>query len=165
MIHLTLADYRIMPWANGRGQTMELWRDDRLRLSVATVAEDGPFSIFPGIARNLTVIAGPGFHLAGEGIALHAAPLIPVAFPGDVAVSATGVTVPSDDFNVMTPAALPPPPVWLAEGIIRTQGRLFLFAVAAARVNDIPLRPRDLLVPAGGVTVTGGPVIAVQLAS
>jgi uncharacterized protein len=161
MIHLTPSDYRLMPWANGRGQTMELWRDDQLRLSIATVAEDGPFSIFPGIARSLTVISGPGFHLAGAGIALHAAPLTPVAFPGDVAVSATDVQAPSDDFNVMTPLATPPPRVWLADGPVPGGGRLFLLAVAAARVNGIALAPRDLVMLTGVATVTGGPVIAV----
>ena len=48
MIHLTQADYRIQPWANGRGQTVELARADDAqgmvwRLSVAAVVEDGPF--------------------------------------------------------------------------------------------------------------------------
>jgi uncharacterized protein len=162
MIHLTPADYRIMPWANGRGQTMELWREDALRLSIATVAEDGRFSIFPGITRNLTVISGPGFHLAGAGIALRAAPLTPVTFPGDVAVGATGVQAPSDDFNVMTPVTAPPPRVWLANGPLADGGRLFLLAVAAAQVNGTPLAPRDLVMLTGAATVTGGPVIAVQ---
>jgi uncharacterized protein len=165
MIHLTRADYRIMPWANGRGQTMELWRDDHLRLSIATVAEDGPFSIFPGIARNLTVISGPGFHLAGDGIALHAAPLTPVTFPGDVAVRAVGVTAPSDDFNVMTQAAGARPRVWLAEGDIAYRERLFLLAIAPTSVNGTPLAPRDLLIPSRAVMVSNGPVVAVQLPS
>ena len=81
MKHLTPADYRTQPWANGRGQTVELLRLERdgvlhLRLSMATVAEDGPFSIFPGIDRNLTVISGPGFDLRGDGLALTCAPLL-----------------------------------------------------------------------------------------
>ena len=75
--HLTPAGYRRQPWANGRGVTVELARADGpdgliWRLSMATVAEDGPFSLFPGIERNLTVISGPGFHLRGDGIALDA---------------------------------------------------------------------------------------------
>ena len=60
--HLTKADYRTMPWANGLGQTVEMIRvegDQGLlwRLSMASVVEDGDFSIFPGIERNLTVPA------------------------------------------------------------------------------------------------------------
>ena len=116
MILRRATDYRIMSWANGRGTTTELLREDGLRLSVATVTEDSPFSIFPGITRNLTVITGPGFRLHGNGIDLTARPLSPVVFPGDVPIAAAGVMAPSEDFNVMTPAALPHPRVWLADG-------------------------------------------------
>ncbi len=163
MRHLTPADYRIMPWANGRGTTTELLREDGLRLSIATVAEDGPFSLFPGIARNLTVISGPGFRLQGDGIDLAATPLIPVAFPGDVAIRATGVAAPSEDFNVMTPASAPRPQVWMVQGPVPAGGRLLLLALAAARVNDTPLALRDLLDTTKAATVSGGPVIAVRI--
>lgn len=105
--HLTAADFRRQPWANGRGETLELARADAAgamlwRLSVATVETDGPFSLFPGVDRVLTVIEGPGFALEGEGIALRAGPLEPVAFPGDVPVRAAGVSAPCRDLNVMT---------------------------------------------------------------
>ncbi len=160
----TPADYRIMPWANGRGQTTELLREDGLRLSIATVTEDGPFSIFPGITRNLTVITGPGFRLQGDGIALAAHPLIPVAFPGDMPIHATGVTAPSEDFNVMTPATLPPPQVWLADGHTPAGGRLFLLALGPTRVNDTALGPRDLYETTKAAIIRGGPVIAVRTA-
>jgi uncharacterized protein len=163
MILRTQASYRVMPWANGRGQTTELLREDNLRLSIATVTEDGPFSIFPGIARNLTVITGPGFRLQGTGIDLTAVPLTPVAFPGDVAVSATGVTAPSEDFNVMTPATRPRPQVWLADGDIPAGGRLFLLALGAAQVNDTEMAPRDLLETTQATALSGGPVIAVRV--
>ena len=104
--HLTLADYRAMPWANGRGTTLELARLDGpdgmiWRLSIASVVENGPFSLFPGVDRILTVIDGPGFRLVGSGMAMAAAPWVPVAFPGDVALAAWGVTAPSMDFNLM----------------------------------------------------------------
>ena len=107
MRHLTAADYRVMPWANGRGTTTELIRVDRAgaldwRLSMAQVVEDGAFSSLPGIARNLTVIDGPGFDLVGPRLRLAARPLEPVAFSGDLEIRAEGVTGPSVDFNVMT---------------------------------------------------------------
>ncbi len=163
MIHLTPADYRTMPWANGRGQTTELLREDGLRLSIATVAEDGPFSIFSGIARNLTVISGPGFRLSGDGIDLTAAPLSPVAFPGDVAISAVDVAAPSRDFNVMTSANRPRPHVWLASAHVPAGGRLFLLALDQARVDDTVLAPGDLLEMTTAASISGGPVIAVRL--
>lgn len=102
MIHLTDKDFRPMPWKNGKGTTLELYRTEGLRLSRAQVVEDGPFSLFPGIARNLTVLSGPGFDLVGEGL-FQARLLQPVAFSGDLALSAQGVTAPSEDFNVMAP--------------------------------------------------------------
>ncbi|MBL9055606.1 MAG: HutD family protein [Rhodobacteraceae bacterium] len=114
--HLSAADFRPMPWANGKGVTVEMARADGpggmlWRLSRASVVENGPFSIFPGVERNLTVLTGPGFDLVGEGVHLAARPMLPVAFAGDVAVRAEGVSAPSDDFNVMTARALPRPQV------------------------------------------------------
>ncbi len=101
------ADFKTMAWANGKGVTVELARADaggvmQWRLSRARVVEDGPFSIFPGVERNLTVLSGPGFGLKGDGIEVQARPYVPVAFAGDAAVRAVGVLAPSDDFNVMT---------------------------------------------------------------
>lgn len=100
------AGYRHMPWANGRGHTTEIARADDdagllWRLSMAQVTEDGPFSLFSGIDRSLTVIDGPGFVLESSGWRLAAAPFLPVGFPGDVAVSSRDVTGASVDFNVM----------------------------------------------------------------
>lgn len=114
-------DFRQMPWANGKGITTELAREDRdgrmlWRLSRASVVEDGPFSIFPGIERNLTVLTGPGFVLTGKGISLEARPYSPLAFPGDIPVAASGVVAPSDDFNVMTDRSLPKPTVEVIAG-------------------------------------------------
>lgn len=114
---LGAGDFTAMPWANGKGVTQELARandaEGRMlwRLSRAKVVEDGPFSLFPGVERNLTVLNGPGFDLVGEGLHLAARPLVPVAFAGDVPVRAVSVSAPSDDFNVMTARALPCPEV------------------------------------------------------
>jgi environmental stress-induced protein Ves len=118
---LRAPDFRAMPWANGKGQTLELARLDVAgamlwRLSRAAVVENGAFSCFPEVERVLTVVSGPGFDLVGEGIALQARPYRPVAFPGDVAISALDVTEPSDDFNVMTARAAGRPEVRVLMG-------------------------------------------------
>ncbi len=159
-----------MPWANGRGQTIEMLREDgadglSLRFSIATVSENGPFSLFAGINRVLTVISGPGFQLSGSGLALHAAPLAPVAFPGDIAIAATSVTAPSEDFNVMTARHLPAPRVWIASaGTITPKGRLFLLPLAAATANGQAVAARMLIETREGVNIrTHGAVIAVDL--
>jgi environmental stress-induced protein Ves len=110
--HLTPADYREVPWANGRGRTVELVRltDDAggllVRLSVADVVEDGPFSTLTGIDRVLTLIEGDGFDLEFGGTApgVTARSFEPIAFSGDWTTTAARVRGPSRDFNVMTPA-------------------------------------------------------------
>ncbi len=166
--HLTPADYRIQPWANGRGQTVELARADgpegmRWRLSLATVAEDGAFSLFPGIDRVLTVISGPGFRITGAGIDLDARPFAPVAFPGDVAVAAEGVTAASEDFNVMLARALGPAQVWLAAGDLAAGGLLALFAPDGGLAAGRRLGLRDLILTETGLAGVSGRVIAVRL--
>jgi environmental stress-induced protein Ves len=153
MKHLTPADYTRQPWKNGKGVTVELARAEAegallWRLSMATVAEDGPFSLFPGIERNLTVISGPGFRLVGGGVALECPPLHPVAFPGDVALSAHGTARgASDDFNVMTARHLPRPVVRVTERpmLFPAGDLLALFALGAGLANEKALARHDLI--------------------
>lgn len=171
MRHLTPADYTLQPWKNGRGTTTEVLRIERdgqllLRLSRASVVEDGPFSIFPGMERNLTVLSGPGFRLTGDGINLRCDPLVPVAFPGDVAVTATETQdQQSDDFNVMTARALPRPDVMLVQNHARPEGgQLALYALGPCRVNGTAVAQNDLILTKGPVTLTGDwPVLAVRV--
>lgn len=171
MIHLTQADYSRQPWKNGRGSTTELWRLERdgrvlVRLSQAAVVEDGPFSLFPAIERNLTVLSGPGFRLLGGGLDLRCDPLVPVAFPGDIAIMATETLGQrSDDFNVMTARHLPLPEVRVAQNEeLPAKGRLALYALGPSRVNDRDLAPGDLILTDGPASLSGaGPVMAVRL--
>ncbi|MFZ1469514.1 MAG: HutD family protein [Paracoccaceae bacterium] len=169
MKHLTPADYTHQPWKNGRGTTIEMLRIDRegqllARLSRATVIEDGPFSVFPGIARNLTVLTGAGFRLLGPGLDLRCDPLIPVAFSGDALVTASETHgQPSDDFNVMTAAQLPPPQVTVETTVtLPADGLLALYALAPAQVNGREMAPEDLIVTDKAARLTGGPVLAVR---
>ncbi len=83
--------YRRMPWKNGAGETVEIavspegaaLFDFDWRISMATVATDGPFSIFPGIDRTLSILEGNGMSLSIDG----GAPVLltqdsdPLAFP------------------------------------------------------------------------------------
>lgn len=166
--HLTAADYRVQPWANGRGETVEIAREDGpegllWRVSVAQVVEDGPFSRFPGVDRSLTVIAGPGFRIRGEGVNLQADPLVPVAFPGDAVVHAEGVSAPTRDFNVMTAARLSPARVWLASDAVPAGGLLVLHALTDATIEGACLARGDTFVTRGTATVRAGRILAARL--
>jgi uncharacterized protein len=171
VIHLTPADYRTQPWKNGRGTTIELLHltdpagNTLLRLSRASVVEDGPFSLFPGIERTLTVLTGAGFRLRGDGLNLRCDPLVPVAFPGDVNVVATETNgLPSDDFNVMTARQLPRPEVTVVSGqSLPKGGRLALYALGPCQVNGALMAAGDLVLTTEPAHLAeDGSVIAVR---
>lgn len=108
---LRAADRTPMPWKNGGGVTREvaIWPPTAAldafdwRISIADVAQGGPFSAFTGVDRVLTVIEGSGIELAVEGLAtvrLDAA-ASPFAFPGDAACAATLHQGAIRDLNLM----------------------------------------------------------------
>ncbi|APW42089.1 HutD family protein [Rhodoferax saidenbachensis] len=113
MLHrFDIATLPATPWKNGGGSTREIvcrpegagmdgfdWR-----VSIATIAQPGPFSAFPGVDRVIMLLDGDGVllqsasginHRLGEAYA-------PFAFSGDVALDCTLLGGASTDFNVMT---------------------------------------------------------------
>jgi hypothetical protein len=106
------AECRRMPWKNGGGATTEICVhppgagliDFGWRVSMATVASDGPFSAFPGIDRTLTVLDGDGLRLTiGAAAPVDLTPLsAPLAFAADAPTHATLIGLPVTDLNVMT---------------------------------------------------------------
>ncbi|MYW05339.1 HutD family protein [Streptomyces sp. SID3343] len=100
----------VSAWRNGGGETREIAgypvdaADFGWRASIATIAQDGPFSAFPGVDRSITLIAGDGVRLVGDGGLDHRLDRTgePFAFSGDVALRATLLGGDSRDFNVMT---------------------------------------------------------------
>ncbi len=68
---IRFAEARRMPWKNAGGETIEFATSPRQasigsfdwRVSVATVACDGPFSTFPDVDRVFTVLEGQGLEL------------------------------------------------------------------------------------------------------
>ncbi|GAA3067819.1 HutD family protein [Rhizobium viscosum] len=109
---LRAADHKRMPWKNGGGETVEIaispegagLADFDWRVSTATVASDGPFSIFPGIDRTLSILDGKGMRLLIEGRepVLLTQASEPLTFAGDIAVSATLPDGTITDLNVMS---------------------------------------------------------------
>jgi environmental stress-induced protein Ves len=106
------SEYRLMPWRNGGGETMEVavsppgagLDEFDWRVSMARVASDGPFSLFPGIDRTLMITDGRGIRLAIDGFepVELTADSEPLSFPGDVAASASLIGGSVLDLNVMT---------------------------------------------------------------
>lgn len=100
------------PWKNGRGSTTEIavappgagLDDFDWRISLATIAQDGPFSLFPGIDRTLALVEGPGVTLEIDGDArfVLSEEYPVVEFPGEAEVVATMAGGNTTDFNVMT---------------------------------------------------------------
>lgn len=97
------------PWRNGGGLTRELlaWpsrRDWRVRVSVADVASDGPFSLFPGVERWFAVLEGAGVALEVEGSEHRLGrDTDPFRFAGDAEVQCRLLEGPTRDFNLMAP--------------------------------------------------------------
>jgi len=100
-----------VPWKNGGGSTIEIaigppdagFDDFDWRVSLATIAEDGAFSQFPGVDRTLALVDGHGLTLQIDGepaLISDAEPVI--AFDGASEVQARLNRGPTLDFNVMS---------------------------------------------------------------
>jgi environmental stress-induced protein Ves len=96
------------PWRNGGGVTRELlrWPSDaagwQLRISLADVRSDGPFSQFPGVRRWFSVVDGAGVRLSLDGGDHLLQPgHEPLSFSGDLPVHCALVDGPTTDLNLM----------------------------------------------------------------
>ena len=107
----SIDDLPATPWKNGGGSTREIVcqpagagvLDFDWRVSIATIAQAGPFSAFPGVDRVIVLLAGDGVRLRGEGVDHRLdQPLAPFAFAGDTSLHCDPLGGTSTDFNVMT---------------------------------------------------------------
>jgi environmental stress-induced protein Ves len=95
------------PWRNGGGKTRELLvRPDgqawRIRISVADVDADAPFSSFPGVQRWFAVLEGAGVELTIDGRPVQATgQTAPIHFPGTATVTCRLLDGPTLDLNLM----------------------------------------------------------------
>lgn len=95
------------PWRNGGGTTRELlaWptgSDWQLRVSVAEIEADGPFSAYPGVERWFTVLQGAGVELAIAGVPHHLRRGdAPLRFDGEAVVNCRLLDGPTRDLNLM----------------------------------------------------------------
>jgi uncharacterized protein len=108
MIHtVRSADVTPQPWKNGGGRTRELlaWprHDDWLvRVSVADIEADGPFSAFAGIDRCFAVLEGSGVVLSlPHGRVRLTALDDTISFAGEAAPMCHLIDGPTRDLNLM----------------------------------------------------------------
>lgn len=108
MIHtVSLAQVTPQPWRNGGGVTQELlaWpaaEDWQVRISVARIDRNGPFSAYPGIERWFTVLQGEGVVLRfANRRALLSAGSEPIRFEGASAPDCDLLDGPTQDLNLM----------------------------------------------------------------
>jgi len=103
--------FQTLPWRNGLGSTVELLAETRnkneafsWRLSIASVANDGPFSDFSGYDRTLLLLEGSGINLnKPNGIFKVLNSSLDYAnFKGEDLIDATLHDGPIKDFNIMT---------------------------------------------------------------
>lgn len=98
------------PWRNGGGLTRELlaWPQAdgwQLRVSVARIERDGPFSAFAGVQRCFAVLRGAGVRLQLPGGAITLTPADEaLLFDGTAAPGCTLVDGATDDLNLMAQA-------------------------------------------------------------
>jgi len=110
LIHLKPADYKTMPWKNGGGTTTELMAESNgtaegydWRLSIASVAQSGPFSDFSGYDRSIMLVEGKGFTLkfAEGGTYQLVRSFEPLRFDGAWQTNCTLIDGPVKDFNLI----------------------------------------------------------------
>jgi environmental stress-induced protein Ves len=142
-------------WKNGGGLTRELLRwpaaapdsDWRLRLSVAEIARDGPFSPFPGVRRWFVVLAGAGVVLSLPGGERVLRPGdSPLCFDGAAAPGCRLLAGPTSDLNLMlkglegelraAAAGEAAPAGWPQTGFFETAARRLHWPLAGAAPAD-----------------------------
>lgn len=119
-----LAAASTQPWRNGGGSTRELlaWPQMQghtnawqIRVSVARIAQDGPFSALAGIDRCFAVLSGAGVLLHLDTAPTHlGADNTPVAFAGELAPQCELIDGPTDDLNLMVRRGLGVAQMWRA---------------------------------------------------
>ena len=101
-------EYRRERWKNGAGWTREIVRvpdcdDWDWRLSIAEIEQDAPFSIFPGIDRELVLLRGNGLRLSFEDgeVRVLQPPHDRLRFEGERKLAGELLDGPTHDFNLM----------------------------------------------------------------
>ena len=142
-------DIRKMPvnlWRNGAGETREICcfppatRDFHWRASIASIAANGEFSLFPGVERVITLLEGGEVTLEEANIFTHTLKQHqPFTFAGDKVVKAKLTEGQmSMDFNIMTRRDVCQAKVRVADRTFTTFGSRggVVFVISAWQLGD-----------------------------
>ena len=141
-----------VPWVNGGGVTRVIADRPQFRLSLATIADEGPFSSFPGFERHIALVSGK---VAFQPYALVIdATSLPMTFPGADSVHAFPLGGPALALNLMVPTGAPALRLERREGGVLTDA-IAVFACDAIDIDGVELQPHDTLFPAVAVHLTG----------
>jgi uncharacterized protein len=162
-----------MAWKNGGGMTHEVAKHEiagklAWRLSIADVNSDGPFSMFNGFSRILTVIEGAGLVLSAPHLTLDAMPLQPTAFPGEWPIDCRRLNGNVRDFNVIFDAVLFEAKVDVKSSVVIEPDEVVVHALVMlteASVAGETFRKDTVLIVHGMPLVVQGPCLLVTLRS
>ncbi|MET0360059.1 MAG: HutD family protein [Pararhizobium sp.] len=178
MTVLRNSDHRRMPWKNGGGETVEIavfpadasMETFGWRISMASVKTNGPFSVFPGVDRTLSILEGHGMVLdiSGRTPVTLTAGDAPHAFPADAATEATLVDGAITDLNVMTRRgafvhAVERRVIDRVTEVKRLGGTQMLLSLGEVRVGPVRLGRLDAMLLDGDVALTADEPVTVYL--
>ncbi len=135
---INLRQVPVQAWRNSGGSTRELlaWPQVQawqVRVSVARIEQDGPFSAFPGIDRWFAVLDGAGVVLSlPEGERRLSPASRPLAFDGEAAPGCTLLSGATTDLNLMVRRGLGDAQMWRADSGASIDGATRWRAVYAA---------------------------------
>lgn len=151
-------DFKDMLWKNGKGTTKELYRypesgDFSLRISMAKITANGPFSPYPGIERHLIILSGQGCILRCNGTVTILTPDSPVfKFNGEDIIECKLISGEVVDFNVMVKPSFGVIEVSKIEpGKLVSQHESFVFDIEAMQL--ISLDSGEKIETGGGLLI------------
>ncbi len=102
------SDVPFQPWRNGGGVMQELLLrppgpDWKVRVGLAEIGADGPFSAYPGVERYLAVLRGAGLVLTIDGVAHRCTrETAPLVFDGGAPTGCALIDGPCQVLNLLT---------------------------------------------------------------
>lgn len=151
---IRFADLPVSRWANGLGETVELWRDPvdgafDVRLSIATVDTAGPFSVLPGVDRALLPLARDGLTVRVDADIHRSRQYETLCFSGDADAASQDVRETGRDLNLMVRRGVGRPvlsAVRVGDGVDAiTVGRRDNRAIAVVVLDGAPTLGEDAL--------------------